>query len=103
MSKDSDANYSHEVLQDMLVGRDCRIDDPDLIQVGNEKMLRLGTRTSPLALCNMMIAKWKFGGHNIRLDFSWETKDKGTNRSIWHWRIGILDKGIFGEASDFNK
>jgi hypothetical protein len=52
---------------------------------------------------NILVAKWKEGGHSIRTDMSWEKKDQATQKSRWFWRVGILAHGVQGEAGDFNK
>ena len=100
---DSDADYSNEALRDIMNGNDCKIDDPDLIIVGSDKARVLAARTSPLALINVLIAKWKHAGHNIQTGGMWETKDKVSNKSVWNWKIGLIEKNIFGQAGDFNK
>jgi hypothetical protein len=84
-------------------GNDCKIDDPDLIVVGSDKARLLAARTSPLALINVLIAKWKHAGHNIQVNKMWETKDKASNKTLWNWKIGLIDKDIVGMAGDFNK
>lgn len=34
---------------------------------------------------------------------TWETKDPATLKTIWHWRLGIPEFGITGEAANVNK
>lgn len=98
-----DADYSAEVLREILAGNDCKIDDPELIIIGSDTARKLACRTSPLALINVLIAKWKHTGKHIQLNNMWETKDVASNKSVWNWKIGLVDKDIYGQAGDFNK
>ena len=99
----SDTDYSSEVLREIMSGNDCKIDDPDLVTLGSDKAKLLASKTSPLALINILIAKWKHAGHHIQLNEMWETKDEESHRSVWNWKIGLVEKNIFGQAGDFNK
>ena len=100
---DSDADYSNESLKAIHEGSDCKLEDQDLITDGTAKKRLLANKLTPLGLIQVVIAKWKQGGQNIRLDMTWETKDPATLKSIWHWRLGIPECGIIGESSNFNK
>lgn len=86
-----------------MKGVDCKLDDPELVMEGTEKKRNLGAKISPVGIIQIIIAKWKEGGQMIRTDMEWETKDPATQKSCWHWRIGITDRGIYGESADFNK
>ena len=67
----SDRDYPADVLTDIMMGRDARLDDPELLTTKKHLMLK---GQNPLSLINALIAKWKLGGKYIDLNNCTESK-----------------------------
>lgn len=91
---DSDADYSNEALQQIFEGTDAKLDDTELI---NKKSLV--AKQNPLSLINQLVAKWKEHGKSLILNDCIETRDPKTMRAVWHVKVGLPEKDLFGKAS----
>jgi hypothetical protein len=85
-------------LKQLVSNDDAEIDDPELF---NKKDLL--NKQNPLSLMNQLGAKWRAHGNNISLNDCFETRDAKTSRSVWHYRVGIKDLNLFGQASHNQK
>lgn len=80
------------------MGRDCRLDDPELFTTKKHLMLK---GQNPLSLINALSAKWKTGGRLIDLNNCTEAKKGG--QSIFNVKIGVPRTQLIGEATETSK
>ena len=83
-----------EMIEAIRNGQDAWITDIDILNKKN-----LTTKQTPLSLVNSLQTKWAEGGPMINSTECWETKDPETQRSIWHYRVGIYSQAKAGEAT----